>query len=309
MKKKLVTNLVTPSAAWWDVTINGMRNAFKSWDKADSEICTNSEEEKEICYEGCPFVDHWEDDPAYPICSYDTYDNGPVFILGKNDRMLLMGLTSAGDPSHRKVLRQLPVIMDITAPLFFWKQLDTYKVGTTANSESTMHTITKYPFSQDDFYNDNFNKVKMSALDVLNCKAGGNIEEILRPILNEWTQELQLTSTEFSEMNLLLLNALREIYLDTKNMKYWYALNEALPQSYIQTRTWSANYEVLLTIIKNRLGHKIPIWDELITYWLKNVYLLLDLAVAARIVEVKDGMVCYQDEKHKDVYHELFKVD
>ena len=286
MKKNLVTNLVTPSAEWWDAAINGMRNAFKSWDKADSEICTDSEEEKEICYGGCPFVDHWEGEEnyCYPICGYETYENGPVFILGKNDRTLLLGLTAAGDPSHRKVLRQLPVIMDITAPLLFWKQLDTYKVGTTANSESTMHTITKYPFTLDDFD--------------LECAGKAMDEEEIGSYINI-----------FKAFYLKDLNYLRDKFLETKDKDYWYTLNELLPQSYIQTRTWSANYEVLLTIIKNRLGHKIPIWDRLITYWLKEVYMLLDLAVAAGIVEVIEGVVCYQDEKNPGVYHTLYEVD
>lgn len=293
-----VENLTTPSPEWWKTAIHGMRNAFKSWDKGDSGICRDSDTEEEICYDDCPFVDHWEGEAPYsiPVCYYDTYKSGPVFVLGKNDKKLFLGLTAEGDPSHRKVLRQLPVIMDITAPLYWWKQMDQYKVGTVTNSESTMHTITKSPFTLDDFSLEHFKQ-----LDGI---------ELPRSLAEAMFGFNAMDGEECFENTVIsLLNDLRDEYLDTKDKESWYALNEFLPQSYNQKRTWSANYEVLLTIMAQRIDHKLSEWNELIICWLKEVPYLLDLAVAAEIVDMIDEAVICWDKKYPDEYHTLYRVD
>ena len=266
-----VENLVAPSAQQFTVVINGMRNAYKSYDRADSGICVNSEIEKEICYE-CPYVDHWEDEAPYsrPICYIDTYENEPVFVLGKNDRKLAENLISGDSPSHRKFLRQLPLVMDITAPLYFWKQLDTYKIGTTANSESTMHTLTKNEFKLKDF------SVQENSEDFLPQDVLGQI--------------------------VIQLNVWRDIYLKTKDKRYWHAINEFLPQSYNQKRTWTANYEVLLTIINQRIYHPLSEWRDLIIFWLLNIPYLLEFALADGVIKKKDSDVVINNKKEEVLF-------
>ena len=248
-----VENLVTPSPEWWEVVVKGVRLPFKSGDKSDSGICTNSEEEKELCYQGCQFVEHWEgEEPyCYPICGFVNPDEGPVFVLGEKDRNLLLNLCKAGDPSDRKFLRQLPVIMDITAPEYWWRQLDTYKVGTTANSTSQMHTLLKRPIELSDF---SFDYVK---LDYAIPK-----EIMIQSFRN--MREAYLNSDDKEEKKIL-----------------WHQLLELIPQSFNYTRTWSANYEVLLTIIKQRKNHKLKEWHTLINIWLRNVPYLKEFAITA----------------------------
>lgn len=261
-----IFNLVTPSAEWWYTAIHGMRNPFKSGDKSDSGICRDSEEADELCYSGCPYVDHWEDEApySYPVCYYSTWDDGPVFVLGEKDKKLFLNLCKAGDPSHRKVLRQLPVIMDITAPLYWWKQMDQYKIGTVTNSESTMHTLTKQPFSLLDFNIPDRDERKFYENKENGIPVDGGFQ---MPIL----------------FYIDLLNTYRDKFLDTGDKRYWNAINELLPLSYKQKRTWSANYEVLVTIIKQRRHHKLSEWDEFIDHLLERVPYLKDICEALEI--------------------------
>ena len=236
-----ITNLVTPSHNWWEAAIKGMRNPFKSRDKSDSEIKAAYDITENDCY-NCS---------SYKSCGDMNGICG--LIIGKKDKQLLLNLCKAGT-SHRKVLRQLPVIMDIEAPLYFWKQLDQYKLGTVTNSESTMHCLTKEPFKLKDFSVENYRSL-----------FGSKTEDQLKA---------------FEELIVSDLNDLRDGYLETKDMKYWNSLNELLPQSYMQKRTWSANYEVLVNIIQQRKGHKLDEWNELINYWLENVPYLREVMEA-----------------------------
>lgn len=158
-----------------------------------------------------------------PMQSYDRSDTiGDV--IGGQDLKLAQKLIKAGT-DHSKFMRQIFVSMDITAPRFWWMEMDTYKVATTANSESTMHCIHKKPFTLDDF----------------TCN---------------------FISDEHLRNTLRFLNYLRNEYLKTNSKVYWRAMIEALPQSYNQKRTWTANYQVLRNIYFARKNHKLFEWHE-----------------------------------------------
>jgi len=163
----------------------------------------------------------------------DSAINGNDFTFGPNDIQLASKLKKAG-ASHRKFLRQIPVSVDITTSLEIWKQLDTYKVATVANSTSTMHTVTKYPFSLDMF-------------DTEGMSDAGKI--ILINHIND-------------------LNMLRNKYLnsDKKVVNTWHDIIGLLPESWNQTRMWTANYEVIKTICEQRKGHKMPQWKAFIAW-------------------------------------------
>lgn len=178
--------------------VRGMRNPMNSWDRGDS---------------------HYSMDRTR-------------FIIGKDDLKLMQKLYKAGT-EHRKFMRQIFISMDITAPLYWWKEFDTYKVGTTANSCSTMHKIHSKEFSQDDFSFENLvntHNGRKTAKDILNA-----------------------------------LNHFREMYLQSKSKKYWWQMIQVLPTSYNQKRTVTMNYENAVTIIRQRYGHKLDEWKELIT--------------------------------------------
>ena len=265
-----VKRLVPPSPEHFLTVIEGMRGAFKSYDKSDSGICTKTEF-KELCYGHCSNVggvdiDYLDNGESYyaPYCLQEVPNDVPsVFVLGHNDGRLLMGLTKLGT-SDRKLLRQLPIILEIKAPLYWHKQMDRYQVGTTFTSESTMHTITKYPFTIDDFSLDH----------------AGDVDE---------PEGLGSFLNLFESFYLKNLNYLRDKYLETGEEKYEKLLIELLPESYNQRRTISMNYEVALQIISQRKGHKLGEWEVLIDYLLKNVPYLDDIYKAS----------CYKDNKIK----------
>lgn len=185
-------------------TIRGMRNPMNSWDRSDS----------------------------YDV---DLDEGGPsIYIIGDADLKLMKQLLQAG-PEHRKYLRMIMVYMDITAPLYWWKEYDTYKVSTVANSCSTMHKITSKPievsdFSMDDFY------ITDEGIDLKDCF---------------------INVVADCEM-------LRMKYLETKDKKYWRGLIQLLPSSYNQRRTVMFNYETALSMIRQRSGHKLDEWREFV---------------------------------------------
>lgn len=193
--------------------ICGMRNSFDSWEKGDTIL-----NEEFMC-------------DFYGCSGFDVNAMKSGVTVGKNDKALARKLIDAG-PSHRKFLRQIFVSMDIIAPLYWWKEFDTYKVGTIANSCSTMHTIMNKDFTIDDFSHD-----KMFA------------------------------TTEYSLRDIVLhLNGLREIYLheDDSNIKkkYWYSIIQLLPSSYNQRRTVTMSYENLRNMYEQRKGHKLDEWRD-----------------------------------------------
>lgn len=185
----------------WEHAIRGMRNPKNSWEKSDSG---------------------WEP-------QFDTVQ-GPVageFIIGPNDYTLMKNLQNAGT-DHRKFMRMITVYLDITAPLYWWKEFDTYKVGTVANSCSTMHKIHAKEFTLEDF----------------SCEKLYDPLGDLRPIVDR-------------------LNVYRERYLETKDKNDWWQMIQLLPSSYNQKRTVMLNYEVLANIYKSRRNHKLDEWHTL----------------------------------------------
>ena len=165
--------------------------------------------------------------------SYDSWDKSDSDIendvLGPNDIELAVKLANAGSP-HNKFLRQIFVTMDVTASLALWKQADTYKVGTTANSCSTMHRIQSKAFSLDDFSLDETSELG---------------KKFMREVIAD-------------------LNSLRDLFLQTKDKSYWYDMIALLPESYMQRRTWTMSYATLAEIVKQRTGHKLKDWDRFI---------------------------------------------
>ena len=194
--------------------IRGARNPMNSWDKSDSVMCNGDS----VCCQ-C----RWQDTPK---CKPDTY------ILGDNDLSLVKRLCKAGS-DHRKFLRQIFVTMDITAPLYWWKEYDTYKVGTTTNSQSTMHKIHSKEIGLEDFSIDNF------VVD----------DECIELELNDMFVNV-VADCEF----------LRKKFIDTKDKKYWKGLIQLLPSSYNQMRTCTMTYENLVNMYFARKNHKLDEW-------------------------------------------------
>ena len=197
----------------WDHVIRGMRNPMNSWDKSDSGICKGGEDG--IGCENC----------AVEIPCTHSYDHS--WQLGKADHELMMKLAKAGSV-HGKFRRMIAVYADITAPLYWWKEFDTYKVGTVANSCSTMHKIHAKEFVLDDFSHEH--------------------------LIGFWETPLRET--------IEMLNKTREMFLESKDKELWYRMIQLLPSSYNQKRTVMLNYEVLSGIYIYRKNHKLEEWRE-----------------------------------------------
>lgn len=194
--------------------MHGMRNPLNSWEKNDT------------AFHAKIILDDSEE--------FSTFENDTIkleTVVGKNDKALARKLIDAG-PSHRKFMRQIFVSMDITAPLYWWKEFDTYKVGTVANSCSTMHTIMNKKFMIDDFSYD-----KMFVIT----------EQSLEDIVSH-------------------INCLRTLYLKTEDperkKRYWYSIIQLLPSSYNQRRTVTMSYENLRNIYEQRKNHKLDEWRD-----------------------------------------------
>lgn len=211
----------------WEHAIRGMRSPMNSWEKSDSR---------------------YYNDPIYDEESPLLIHDNPIFNVGPNDQKLMMMLRNAGT-DHRKFMRMITVYLDITAPLYWWKEFDTYKVGTVANSCSTMHTIHKKPFDISDFSAEHllgFNEFDLTCDLSIPIGYPSN-ETCPRDILNA---------------TICMLNAAREKYLETKDKKYWWQMIQLLPSSYNQKRTVMLNYEVLANMYKSRKNHKLTEWHE-----------------------------------------------
>ena len=204
--------------------LRGMRNPKESYYLIDSYFGIDCDTENAIArtdYRG--FVELYRDKECFEFAS-----------IGPNDMRLARNLIRAGS-EHRKFLRQIQVSIDITAPLYWWKEFDTYKIGTTANSTSTMHKITSKPITIDCFEIDDFNEINFD---------------------------------HASEIDMIIhyLEKLRLVYLDTKDPKYWKELIRWLPESWLQTRTITMNYENLYTIVRQRNHHKLTEWHSFIKF-------------------------------------------
>ena len=194
-------HVVLASPEQMEFIIEGTRNPLNSWNKSDSEVTPITE---------------------------DIYRQSYVpeeFVLGINDHNLMQRLANAGT-DHRKFMRMMPVYVRITAPLYWWKEFDTYKVGTVANSCSTMHKIQEKEFTMDDF----------------SC------------------EHLYDDEYELLKETIKVLNADRKLYLESKKKNDWWQMIQLLPSSYNQTRNVMMNYEVLANIYKSRKDHKLDEW-------------------------------------------------
>lgn len=207
----------------WEHAIRGMRNPMNSWEKSDSGICKGGD--NGIGCENCANQE------------YCTHAFNRSWQLGKADHDLMMRL-AAGGPTHAKYRRMIMVYVDITAPLYWWKEFDTYKVGTVANSCSTMHKIAAKEFTMDDFSHEHL--------------------FISRNVPNQF----RTTSKDWLLKTIQILNDWRKLYLKTKDKRYWWQMIQLLPSSYNQKRTIMLNYEVLAGIYPMRKSHKLDEWVE-----------------------------------------------
>lgn len=223
---------VLPSGEQWEAIIRGMRNPKNSWNKSDSEMCGSGLCSICIDYDECPF------------------DNDPEkFVLGENDHDLMMRLAEGG-PVHAKYRRMIPVYVDITAPLYWWKEFDTYKVGTVSNSCSTMHKIHAKEFTMEDFSHEKLDK---SGINLL-------------------------------EHKILYLNENRRVFNANKDRGAWDNMIQSLPSSYNQKRTIFLTYEVLYNIYHSRKNHKLAEWREMCK-WIEELPYSEIITVKAEEVE------------------------
>ena len=192
----------------WTHALRGMRNPMNSWDKSDTNITLTGSR-------------------VFAPRLHQTTSEEPHF--GEADAKLIHSLVQGGT-EHRKFLRQVFVAMDITAPLYWWKEFDTYKVGTTSNSCSTMHKIQSKEFTEDMFSSEHLNPDSMATLRSTICK----------------------------------LNMYRTLYNEHHDKNYWWQMIQLLPSSYNQRRTVTMNYENVLAIIYQRSGHKLDEWNDFV---------------------------------------------
>lgn len=234
-----IKTLATMSPAQWEATIKGTRNPMNSWENSDS------------------YATHIEDPETLNVADFE-------FFLGQADEELMMNLAKKGK-SHSKFRRMMPIWVDITAPLYWWKEFDTYKVGTVANSCSTMHKIHTKKLDMSDL-----------SVDKLNDDIGVNIETMDED--GKKTTIIRLSSTEVMNCVLEIINCSQEWYkrfkdgdidfeaapqlkdVDPKDL--WYNMIQMLPSSYNQTRTVVLNYDVLANMYADRKNHKLDEWRE-----------------------------------------------
>lgn len=215
----------------WEHAIRGMRNPKNSWDRMDSDFgCRIDRTTDHIIedYEDGHVTLCKECGWCEPLCDCtDPHDPKREYIIGPNDRKLMMNLASGG-PVHAKYRRMIAVYVDITAPLYWWKEFDTYKVGTVANSCSTMHKIHAKEFTLEDFSHEHLVTFSLACLN-------NTIEQ---------------------------LNWCRDSFLRTKDKGCWWQMIQLLPSSYNQKRTIMLNYEVLVGMYRDRKNHKLDCWRE-----------------------------------------------
>ena len=213
----------------WEAAIRGMRNPMNSWDKSDSGYCMDTLT-RHACKEN-------RNNCKKNIDSHKL-------IIGPNDLDLMKRLSNTGT-DHRKFMRMLTVYVDITAPLYWWKEFDTYKVGTVANSCSTMHKIAEKEFTLEDFSTEHL-------------------------ISDESIPTRIYSAKDMMETTIKNLNMFRELYLKTRDKTYWWQMIQLLPSNYNQTRNVMLNYEVLANIYRQRKNHKLDEWRE-VCKWIESL--------------------------------------
>ena len=205
-----IEKFVAPSPEQWEIVMEGMRNPKNSWDRMDS------------------YITHIQDDETLETAKFE-------FFMGDNDYNLAKRLRNGGSV-HAKYRRMIPVFVTITAPLYWWKEFDTYKVGTVANSCSTMHKIHDKEFTLEDFSHEHLQEPML---------------EILKHTIHG-------------------LNDSRDAYLYSKDKLMWWQMIQLLPSSYNQKRTVMLNYEVLANIYESRKDHKLDEWHTF-CHWIDEL--------------------------------------
>lgn len=243
----------------WENAFRGLRHPMESYVRSDSRFGIGDTdvwldaERDEVAYSYCPNSNEDENWDDWDEINKWLTDNGQLrygkyageyAYLGKNDLDLAQRMIKAGTPND-KFLRQIFVSVDITAPLYWWKEADTYKVATTANSTSTMHKLATTPITKECFEMDDYQNVKMYDREPYN--------------LDQYTDDMWDSIVCYCE-------TLRQLYLETKDIKYWKELIRVLPESWLQTRTWTANYSILRNIIHWRTSHKLSEWEQFINW-------------------------------------------
>jgi hypothetical protein len=209
----------------FEAAIRGMRNPMNSWDISDSGYC----EGRSARCDNCPIAPD-----EYSLCHSALVNEGKLYVVGEKDFALMKQLVRAGS-DHSKFMRMITVTCDITAPMYWWAEMDTYKVGTVRNSCSKMHTIHKRDLTMDDFSTDHLYEDEICAMQEL-------IDRI---------------------------NCNRQCFMDTGIKQDWWQIIQLLPSSYNQRATWQANYAVLRNIYHARKSHKLNEWHDFCT-WIKS---------------------------------------
>lgn len=239
----------------WEAAIRGMRNPMNSWEKSDSTCfgCMDSGEKRFRDCETC-----------------DDY-------IGPNDRDLMMRLAKAGS-EHAKYRRMIVCYVDITAPLYWWKEFDTYKVGTVANSCSTMHRIAEKEFTLEDFSCEHLLATESFPInDDVVYECGSFLSDFCpddfvrakfaeTPAMNTFVWPMDIL-----HMEIKMLNLARSCYVNTNDKRYWWQMIQLLPSSYNQRRTVMLNYEVLANIYRQRQGHKLDEWRVGFMKWIESL--------------------------------------
>ena len=244
----------------WENAFRGLRHPMESYNKSDSSfgIAENDIFLDELADDIVDdYMQNWTDeriDPNEEKIKERLFENGIIRVnprtdtvveyafIGPKDLDLAQRMIKAGTPND-KFLRQIFVSVDITAPLYWWKEMDTYKVATTANSTSTMHKLASTPITLDCFETDDF--------DYEWFKSTG-----MEPSCDTW----------INDNIIYFLEELRQRYLETKDKRYWKELIRWLPESWLQTRTWTANYATLRNIIRWRSDHKLTEWHQFVDW-------------------------------------------
>lgn len=215
-------NFENTSVYGWEAAIRGMRNPMNSWDKSDTCFAPES-----------------------------------VPIIGENDLKRMKQLAKAGT-DHSKFMRMITVTVDITAPLYWWKEFDTYKVGTVRNSCSTMNKIAAKELTLDDFsYEHLMSNIGDAGVEIVDS--------------NEERTDVFVTPKSWLNVTISCLNAWREMYLETKEKKYWWQMIQLLPSSYNQRATVQLNYAVIRNMYHSRKNHKLDEWSEGFTKWIESL--------------------------------------
>lgn len=217
----------------WEAAIRGMRNPMNSWDKSDTRW-------------------HLIGEPGTNQAAANDKYLREKYYVGDNDLDLMKRLAKAGT-DHRKFMRMITVYLDITAPLYWWKEFDTYKVGTVANSCSTMHKIGEKEFTIDDFSHEHLNS-KDHHRDWIKSAVVDEDETSLHKV---WATPLDIL-----KFTIEMLNLYRTAYLESNDKDDWWQMIQLLPSSYNQKRTVMLNYEVLANIYRSRKNHKLDEWRE-----------------------------------------------